>query len=195
MLKEGSGNDAESSRDLLARARGGDSRAISALFRRQGRALRRWATGRLPRWARAVTDTADVVQDVLLQTFRHLDRFEDRGQGALRAYLRQAVVNRINDELRRITRRPTSELDDELFTIPALDSSPFDAALDAERERQYKQALTFLTNEERLLVVARIECGYTYDQLALIRGRATAEAARLAVRRAVTKLAERLPSV
>src|SRR5712692_909745 len=97
-----------SSGELIARARVGDSRAISALFRRHGGALRRWAKGRLPRWARSVNDTADVVQDVLLRTFRRLDRFEDRGKGALRAYLRQAVVNRINDEMRRVMCRPTT---------------------------------------------------------------------------------------
>src|SRR4051812_12975696 len=96
------GGDQTTSRRLLERARSGDSRAISALFRRHAATLRRWASGRLPRWARVVNDTADVVQDVLLQTFRRLDRFEDRGRGALRAYLRQAVLNRINDEIRKV---------------------------------------------------------------------------------------------
>src|SRR3954462_5064684 len=80
---------------LIERARGGDQRAVNTLFRRQGHWLRRWARGRLPQWARAIHDTADVVQDALMQTMRHIDRFEDRGKGALRAYLRQAVDNRI----------------------------------------------------------------------------------------------------
>jgi hypothetical protein len=44
-----------------------------------------------------------------------------------------------------------------------------------------------------MLVVGRIELGFNYDQLALISGRATPEAARQAVRRAVKKLAERMP--
>ena len=63
--------------------------------------LQRWASGRLPAWARAVTDTDDLVQDTLLQTFKHISDLEPRAAGALQAYLRQAVMNRIRDEIRR----------------------------------------------------------------------------------------------
>ena len=98
------------SKELLARTRQGDERALSALFRRHGRALRQWARGRLPKWARGVNDTADIVQDALLQTFRRIDRFEDRGKGALQAYLRQAATNRIRDEIRRVAHHQRSDL-------------------------------------------------------------------------------------
>ena len=67
---------------------------------------------------------------------------------------------------------------------------PLDSALDAERTRRYKQALATLSEADRVLVVARIEMEYTYEQLALISGRASPEAARKALRRAVVKLAE-----
>jgi RNA polymerase sigma-70 factor (ECF subfamily) len=176
--------------DVVARARAGESRAISTLFRRQGDALRRWAHGRLPRWARTINDTADVVQDALLKTFRGLDRFEDRGRGALQAYLRQAVVNRIRDEMRRVAARPADAAGDDMPETLDDQPSPLDRALDEEQSRQYKQALAALTESERLLVVGRLELGYSYEQLALISGRATAEAARLAVRRAVVKMAD-----
>jgi hypothetical protein len=43
-----------------------------------------------------------------------------------------------------------------------------------------------------MLVVGRLELDYTYEQLALVSGRATAGAARLAARRAVIKLADRM---
>ena len=185
-----------SSGELLDRARRGDEGALSVLFRRQGSALRRWARGRLPRWARSLTDTADIVQEALLQTFRRLDRFEDRGKGALQAYLRQAVQNRILDEMRRVSRRPVEEFDELAFEAVAdPGKSPFEAALDAERERKYKVALATLSDDERLLVVGRLELAYNYQQLALIGNRATAEAARLAVRRAVLKLAQRMSGV
>jgi RNA polymerase sigma factor (sigma-70 family) len=181
--------------ELLARARGGDERALSALFRRHGRVLRRWARGRLPYWARRLTDTADVVQDALLQTFRRLDRFDDRGAGALQAYLRQAVDNRIRDEVRRVARRPLDDLEEDAFELADAGPSPFQIALDAEKEHQYKVALGCLTREERQLVVGRLELGYTYEQLALVSNRPTAEAARLAARRAVTKLAHHMSRV
>jgi RNA polymerase sigma-70 factor (ECF subfamily) len=185
-----SGDRTQPTAEIVARARAGDARAISALFLRQGDALRRWARGRLPRWARTINDTADVVQDALLKTFRSLDRFEDRGKGALQAYLRQAVVNRIRDEMRRVAARPADAVGDDMPELPDGEPTPFDRALDEEQARRYKRALATLAESERLLVVARLELGYNYEQLALISGRATAEAARLAVRRAVVKLAE-----
>jgi RNA polymerase sigma factor (sigma-70 family) len=196
MTKKGAKTEPRSptSSEMMLRARGGDSRAISALFRRHGSALRRWARGRLPRWARTVNDTADIVQDVLLQTFRRMDQFEDRGKGALQAYLRQAVVNRIRDEMRRVTRRPSDDIDASVLEIPGREPSPLEMTLNAEEERRYKNGLATLTEDERLLVVGRMELHYNYAQLALISGRATPEAARLAVRRAVTKLAKRISS-
>ena len=180
---------APSSGELLRRARAGDSRALSTLLRRQGTALTRWARGRLPRWARHVADTADLVQDALLNTFRRIERFDDRGTGALQAYLRQAVQNRIADELRRIERRPTAAIDDD---VPGGGLSPYDLALSGERAVRYKQALASLDEGDRILIVARFEMDYTYEQLALIGDRATPEAARKALRRAVLKLADRM---
>ena len=181
-----SGSDDSSSRSLLVRARAGDSRALSALFRRQRAALERWTRGRLPQWARNLVDTNDLVQEAILQTFRRMEVFEDRGQGALQAYLREAVKNRIRDELRRIERHPSEILQE---TLTATTASPYEAAADSERGQRYKAALARLSDPERILIVGRLEMGYTYDQLALVSGRVTAEAARLAVRRAVVKLA------
>ena len=93
--------DRESTLSLLERGRAGDQRALDELFARYAPPLRRWASGRLPRWARDLADTPDLVQETLLQTFRNIDGFEHRGEGAFQAYLRQAVMNRIRDELRR----------------------------------------------------------------------------------------------
>lgn len=43
-----------------------------------------------------------------------------------------------------------------------------------------------------MLVVGRMELGYSYEQLSLIAGRSTKDAARVAVRRAVVKLVQRM---
>src|SRR4051794_17753753 len=96
----------ETTYQLLVGARGGDSIATEELFQRCLPPLRRWARGRLPQYARDLDDTHDVVQEAVLNTFRHLDSFDARHEGALQAYLRQAVANRIKDEIRRVTRRP-----------------------------------------------------------------------------------------
>ena len=91
----------ESTFELIERARKGDQDALERLFARHLRPLQRWASGRLPKWARDLADTDDLVQDTLLQTFKRIEDFEPRRVGALQAYLRQAVLNRLRDELRR----------------------------------------------------------------------------------------------
>src|SRR5213594_3096486 len=96
----------ETTMNLLAKARKGDGQAVELLFQRCVPALRRWARGRLPQYARDLADTQDLVQETILHTLHRLDTFEARHQGALQAYLRQAVVNRIRDEIRRAGRQP-----------------------------------------------------------------------------------------
>lgn len=179
-----------SSRDLIARARAGDRDAVSALFARHVPAVRRWARGRLPRWARDIADTTDLVQDAVLQTFRHLDQFESRGQRALQAYLRTAIQNRITDEVRRFNRRPPHE--DLNPAYPSEAQSPLTEAIETENQQRYLTALRRLTPEQRELVVGRLELGYGYEQLALLSGRVTANAARVALRRALLRLAEEM---
>ena len=94
---------------LLERARAGDQAALDELFERHFKVLERWATGRLPRWARGNVDTSDLLQETMLETFKRLDGFEPRGRGALQAYLRQAFINRLRNQLRRAMGRPVPE--------------------------------------------------------------------------------------
>src|SRR5438067_2332021 len=100
--------------DLVERAKTGDSDALNHLFARYLPSLRRWASGRLPRWTRDLMDTDDLVQETVVRAVKRINRFESRHEGALQAYLRQAVVNRIRDEVRRARRSPTPDaLDDD----------------------------------------------------------------------------------
>jgi RNA polymerase sigma-70 factor (ECF subfamily) len=182
--------DERSSRELIQLSQQGDSHALNLLFTRQKARLWTWARGRLPQWARNTVDTNDVVQDALLRTFRRINFFHDRGRGALQAYLREAVKNRVRDELRKIARRPAREELDETFRDAA--ASPFEITAKAEITQRYKAVLATLAESEQLLIVGRMEMAYTYEQLALATGRASAEAARLAVRRALLKLARKM---
>src|SRR5580765_1533620 len=128
--------DGESSFDLLERIRTGDPYALDALLGRHLPPLQRWASGRLPRWARDLADTDDLVQETLLQTFKRIDGFEPRRVGALHAYLRQAVLNRIRDELRRKGRRPDAG---ELTDLEAADASPLEQAIGSEAVERYER--------------------------------------------------------
>jgi RNA polymerase sigma-70 factor (ECF subfamily) len=180
----------ESTLSLLARVREGDEAAANTLFARYGPPLRRWASGRLPRWARDLSDTPDLVQEALLQTFKNIDGFEHRGEGAFQAYLRQAVMNRIRDELRKAQSRPVSaDLDPGLADDGV---SPLEEAIGAEAVDRYEAALARLRPEERELVIARVELGLTYAEIAAAANRPSANAARMAVARAVMRLAEEM---
>jgi RNA polymerase sigma factor (sigma-70 family) len=177
----------ESTFQLIERARQGDQEALERLFAKHLKPLQRWAQGRLPQWARDLADTDDLVQDALTQTFKRLDDFEVRGVGALRAYLRQAVTNRIRDELRRKGRHPSvTDLDG--IEVDEADS-PLEQAIGREAVGRYERALQRLTAEERELIIARVEQGYSYEELAEALGKPTAEAARKAARRALLRLA------
>jgi RNA polymerase sigma factor (sigma-70 family) len=154
----------DSSLTLLERARAGDRAALESLVARHLPRLQRWASGRLPRWARDMADTQDLVQETLFQTFKRIEAFEPRGEGALQAYLRQAVLNRIREELRRAKRRPPkSELDPE---AEGNARSPLEEAIGQEAVERYEQALARLRPADRELVVARIELGYTNQEIA-----------------------------
>jgi RNA polymerase sigma-70 factor (ECF subfamily) len=185
-----SAQGAESTFSLITRAQRGDEDAFNRLLARHVMPLRRWASGRLPVWARAVTDTDDLVQDTLLRTFKRLGDFEPRGGGALQAYLRQAVLNRIRDEIRRKSRRrETTELDD---VEADTGLSPLDLAIGREAVDCYERALERLTPEEREAIISRIEMGYSYQELAEVLGKPSAEAARKSAQRALVRLIEEM---
>ena len=179
--------DPESSVVLLERVRQGDQDALETLLRRYVPALRRWARGRLPQWARDVADTEDLVQDTVLRGLRNLPNFDYRHDGALNAYLRQAVLNRIRDECRRVGRRPyQDDLDD---SMPDRAASPLEAAIGAEGVTRYEAALQRLKADDREAIIARIEMGYSYAELAVMLGKSSADAARVATSRALLRLA------
>ncbi|HEY6361968.1 MAG TPA: sigma-70 family RNA polymerase sigma factor, partial [Vicinamibacterales bacterium] len=113
--------------ELVIRAREGDRLAVEALLERCLPSLRRWAHGRLPLAARGSLDTGDLVQETVLHVLRRLDRFEPRHVGAMQAYLRQSVINRIRDEVRRVSRQPAPvELSEE---PPSERTSPLEGAI------------------------------------------------------------------
>lgn len=121
-----------------------------------------------------------------MQTFRRLDVFEVRRRSALRAYLQQGIQNRIRDELRRVARAPADVLSDTVFDRGP---SPLDSVISGEAEERYKKALARLRTPDRELVVGRFELEYSFEQLALATRRRSAGAARVALTRALTRLA------
>jgi RNA polymerase sigma-70 factor (ECF subfamily) len=183
-------SEVESTLYLIQRAKAGDQPALDRLFARYAKPLQRWTSGRLPKWARDIADTDDLVQETLLQTFKRIGEFEPRGPGALQAYLRQAILNRIREELRRKGRRPdATDLDGLQVDSHA---SPLEQAIGGEAIERYELALGRLRPEEQEALVGRIEMGYDYAELAEVMGKPTADAARKAAERALVRLVEEM---
>lgn len=183
----------ETTIELLELARDGDALALDRLLERCVPALRRWAHGRLPQTARGMNDTADIVQDTIIAAMRRFEVFECRHQGALQAYLRQAVMNRIRDVIRHSKRRP--EISGVSEGIEDEATSPLEAAIGAENLERYESALQRLKPADREAIIGRLEMLYPYDELATVLGRPTAAAARMAVMRAMKRLAAEMQHV
>ncbi len=185
--------EAPSTASLLHRASSGDEKARSALCARLLPRLRRWAHGRLPRNARELLDTDDLVQVTLVRALSHLGDFEPRHEGAFMAYLRRILLNQIRDELRRLRRAPGKvELDE---SVVDGSPSPLDQAIGRSTFERYERALAELQPEQREAVILRIEMGYTFEEIAEALGRPSPNAARLTVVRAVVKLAKGMRDV
>ena len=177
------------SMELLARARSGDADALNDLCARYLPRLQKWAHGRLPAWARGALDTHDLVQDALAQVIRRLGSFEPRHEGAFQAFLRTALLNRIRDEIRRAHRRPTDVLASDR---PADGPSPIEEAIGSEALARYEAALQRLRPVDREAIIARIELGLPYTEVAEALGKPSVAAAHVAVSRALLKLAREM---
>ena len=180
----------EATVDLINRVKGGDDAALDRLLQGCIPALRRWASGRLPRTARGMLETVDLVQDAVMACMRRLDSFEVRHQGALQAYFRQAVMNRILDIVRQQKRRPDQvEMPEQL---PDVRPSPLDQAIGSENAARYDAAIQRLKPADREAIIGRVELQYSYDELAIVLDKPTAAAARVAVTRAMKRLADEM---
>jgi RNA polymerase sigma factor (sigma-70 family) len=179
----------DSTLHILERAQAGDEQAATILVERALPPVRRWARGRLPRYARSDADTEDVVQDVFLRTLRGIKRFQHRTVGGLQAYLRQAVVNRIRDLIRGSKRRGS---DAGLEPEPRdWKPTPLEAAIMRQQLDEFLVALRTLRPADRQVIVWRIELGYTVEEIAVKLGKSK-PAAGMTVTRAMTRLARQL---
>ena len=175
--------------ELVIRAKNGDNLAVEAILQRCLPPLRRWAHASTAA-ARGYLDTGDLVQEAAFHVLGRLDVFEPRHVGALQAYLRQSINNRIRDEVRRVTRRPERV---ELMNDPASTGmSPLEAAIQTETYQRYRDALKRLSSRDRQLVLARLEAQWSLSEIAEHFGMRTVDATRMAVMRALRRLTTQL---
>ena len=179
--------DPESSLDLLKRLQTGDASALERLIERYRPRMMRWASGRLPAYARDLAETQDLVQDSLVRAFRKIGMIEVRDEGALQAYLRQVLLNAIRMEVRRVRRKPAGTPIDAGMT--ADDATPLECAIGSQTLERYERALQGLRAEDRELVIAHVEFGFSHRELAQAFNKPTPNAARMALQRAMLRVA------
>jgi RNA polymerase sigma-70 factor (ECF subfamily) len=176
----------ETSLRLLEMAKAGDGHALNELLERYLPRLRRAASGRVPSAARGMLDTEDVVHDPAMRSLHRLDAFEIRGEGALLAYLRHAIRNRLVDAHRRHRHQTTAT--EARSDIPADGPSPLEEAVGSEALERYEAALLRLRPDDREILILRIELCHSYDELAQILEKPSRDACRVAVTRALARL-------
>ena len=124
------------------------------------------------------------MQESLLHTLQHLPGFDPARPGGLQAYLRVALQNKVKDAVRRRAR--FSSLGDVAEPVDRR-PSPYDAVKEKEMVARQEAVLNQLRPSDRALLVARIELGYDYAQIARLFGKPSADAARVAVHRALRR--------
>jgi RNA polymerase sigma-70 factor, ECF subfamily len=183
-------HSATSSFDLVLRANRGEGAALDALLARYLPRLQRWAHGRLPPAARGALQTQDLVQDTLMHVIQRLPSFNPRHEGAFQGYVRTTLWNRIRDLARHHSRTgPEVPLD---TNMAAEEWSPLDLAVGRETLDRYEAALERLRPDDKALIVARIEMGLPYPEIAAMFEKPSVAAVHMAVSRALVKLAEEM---
>ena len=158
---------AEATVELLQKAKLGDESALDRLLEPLHPALRRWAHGRMPTSARGMLDTADLVQDAVMSRDAPARCVRAEASGALQAYLRKAVLNRIRDIAAAGIKRGLDQTDlpDNLADER---TSPLEQAIGQENLARYEAAMQRLGASDREAIVARLELQQSYDELAVI---------------------------
>lgn len=172
---------------LVKQAQVGDPEAWKALVARYSPRLQKWVHGRLPSAARHLLDTDDVIQEVLMALLRRLPALEDAA--AFPGYLRQAVLNRLRDAYRRQVYETGWK---ETFDYADFRPGPAEDLRGGDLARRYEAILTGLSERDRGAIVGRLEWGLAYSELAAELGLASADAARMAVSRALVRLTRAL---
>jgi RNA polymerase sigma factor (sigma-70 family) len=123
----------------------------------------------------------------MIAALERLPEFVPRHDGALHAYFRVALMNRIRSLAGRARRRGEQVDLDSVITDGG--PSPLEEAIGHEALASYEEALDRLRPEDREAIVLRIELDLPYAEIASLLGKPTLVAARKAVSRALYRLA------
>jgi DNA-directed RNA polymerase specialized sigma24 family protein len=179
--------DAETTLNLLEEARSGNEDAVELLCRRYLAPLQRWARGRFPAVSPDATPTDELCRDTLETVLPRLDALEQLRAGALLGHLRQSVLDRVREEGGSPEQSPSQAATAGRRSLES--SSPVEERIGKASLDRYEGALVDLSPRNREAVIARIELGLDYREIADLLGAPDQAAARTAVSRALLQLA------
>jgi RNA polymerase sigma factor (sigma-70 family) len=186
-------DDLLSTNDLVARAKRREAVAAEELFRRYRPRLSAFVHARVPSGARRLADTQDVVQEVCFKILRALDRFESRGIGSFWWFARQIAKNHLVDLARGGKAVHETALDEHSDAEPAGPArAPSSVAADREAMEAFDRALERVPERVRQGILMRLELGLDWSVVAADSGFPSADAARVAVKRALADVAREM---
>lgn len=180
----------DSTRGLFSRAKNGDEEAREKLWKRLRERLCRYAHGKLPRRIRSLVETEDVVQDALAKTFRHIDLFDPKHSGAFGVTLFKTMKSCLIDQHRWAGRQPVAG--ETATSLMADGLSPMEEAIEKEKLERVKTARSRLSDVDQALLDARLDLDLSYGDVALLFGKPSPDAARVAYERAVKRLVSKM---
>ena len=161
-------------KELVRRAKEGESRAFEILYRRYQHKAFAVAVGIL----RREQDALDVVQESFIKVFQHLDSFQ--GSSSFYTWLYRIVTNKAIDLLRRRGKASETSFDDmvgrkEAMVVDAGDLAPSRTGADPHRQIARRElidhvnrALDTLSPTHRAVIMLREQQGLSYEEMSKV---------------------------
>jgi RNA polymerase sigma-70 factor, ECF subfamily len=188
---------------LITRAQDGDRAALDELLRRYAPRVLDVVRVRLGRPLRRLVESADILQETLLEAFRSFDRFEVREDAHFLGWLARIAERRIQRgaEYHRAAKRDPGRLESlqrqgqsgSFAWEPAAGQTAAGTWLAREEERDgLLDALSELAPRYREVIVTREFLGASWEEVARQTEHSTANAARMTYHRARVALGQAL---
>jgi len=176
---------------LIERARAGDESAWASLIQRENRRLIAILAGCLRPLPDRTVQVEDLLQEVHLEAFRTLERFQDRGPGAFARWVAGIARNKALHALRsgRRSRREGSLDVTGAPTVASFRTTPASGAVRKELSSRLTSALDTLSEDHRRVILLRHFEGLSGPDTATVLGRSEG-AVRVLFFRALTRLGE-----
>jgi RNA polymerase sigma-70 factor, ECF subfamily len=147
--------------ELVDKATNGDGRALDALVERYAPRVNRLASQLMG----DLEEARDAAQESLVKVCTRLKQF--RGEAQFATWLHRLVVNTCRDRMafQRVRRAEPLELDEH---TPSDDDDPSNAAMLGDLRRDLADALSRLSNDQRIAVVLRDSFGLSYKEISRV---------------------------